>query len=310
VSVSFHRIALLAVLATGVASAGTLLLGGSADASSSTAAHGGSHTNIYVVSPRGGRATRITANREGEEDKLAYDPSWSPDGRRLVFTQTRCHSCASEIHVVRARPVRGGSLGPTIAYGFRPRWSPDGRKIAFVGTGGGIHVMNPDGSHHRLLVKRGLANDAPSWSPDSKWLVFTEQKTASNWRLYRISIAGRRLRPLRTGDGSAVDPAWSPKGRTIAFARQSGAWALYTIDLKNGRRRKLSSGRASDSFPSWSPGGRLLAFVRQEGNGTSIFTMKLKGRSIRRLTPLGVRAVEPAWSPRGDKIAFAGDLSG
>ena len=153
------RSALLAVLAAGLAVLAALLPARDAGARSTTAAHGGSHTNIYVVSPHGGRATVITSNHEGEEDHLAYDPSWSPDGRRLVFTEVRCHSCASEIHVVSARPAHGRSLGRQIASGFRPRWSPDGKRIAFVGIGGGIYVMDADGSHRRLLVKRGLAND-------------------------------------------------------------------------------------------------------------------------------------------------------
>ena len=306
---SLGRITSIVTLTAGAAFFAAMLPTGDAVARPSTALHGGTHTNIYVMSSHRGRPLRITANREGGEDHLAYDPSWSPNGRRLLFTEVRCHSCASEIHVVPARPVRGNWLRRTLAYGFRPRWSPDGKKIAFVGTNGGIYVMNADGSHRRLLVKHGLANDGPSWSPDSKSIVFTEQRTASSWRLYRIKVDGSGLRPLRTGAGSAVDAAWSPDGRTIAFARQSGVWQIYTIAAAGSRRRKLSDGRASDSSPSWSSNGRMLAFVRQQGNNTSIFTMTRRGRNVRRLTR-AARAVEPAWSPRGDKIAFSADLSG
>src|SRR5215211_2468040 len=305
---SLGRLTAVVAIVAGGAFNAAILPHSDAVARPSTAVHGGTHTNIYVMPWRGGRPIRITANGEGGEDHLAYDPSWSPDGHRIVFTEVRCHSCTSEIHVVAARPVHGNWLRRTLAHGFRPRWSPDGKKIAFIGTSGGIYVMNSDGSRRRLIVKHGLANDGPSWSPDSKSIVFTEQATASSWRIYRIRADGTGLRPLPTGDGSVVDAAWSPDGRTIAFARQSRLWQIYSMTARGSQRRKLSDGRASDSFPSWSPNGRMLAFVRQQGNNTSIFTMTRRGRNVRRLTQ-GARAVEPAWSPRGDKIAFAADLS-
>jgi uncharacterized RmlC-like cupin family protein len=52
-SVSPARSALLTALSTGAAAVALLLPGSNADARSLTAAHGSSHTNIYVMSPRG-----------------------------------------------------------------------------------------------------------------------------------------------------------------------------------------------------------------------------------------------------------------
>jgi TolB protein len=304
--VAGRRLGLAAAL---VATAGLAALGTGASAAPTHATHGGAHTNIYVVPAAGGRPVRLTNNRESEEDKLAYDPSWSPDGKRLVFTEVRCHSCTSEIHVMPARPVGGTRwLGVPIAYGFHPRWSPNGKLIVFVGLNGGINVMRPDGSHRRLIARGGFADDGPTWSPDSKRIAFAQQETASRWRLYVVRADGSGLRPVTSRRVSAANPSWSPNGRRIAFAQQLVRWQIFTVNLKGKARTRVSNGRANDSFPVWSPNGRRLAFVRQEGNATAVYTVGANGRGVRRVSPRSMIAVQPAWSPSGRKIAFAGDL--
>jgi TolB protein len=270
--------------------------------------HGGSHTNIFAVPAAGGPPVRLTNNRESDEDKLAYDPSWSPNGKRMVFTEVLCHSCSSGIHVMPARPVRGVTwLSRPIAYGFHPRWSPNGKLIVFVGPTGGIYVMRPDGSHRRLIAKGGFADDNPTWSPDSRRIAFARQETATRWRVYVVRADGSGLRPLTSRRVSAVNPSWSPNGRRIAYAQSLGLWQIFTVNLEGRARKRVSNGRASDSFPVWSPNGRRLAFVRQEGNATAVFTVGATGGSLRRVSPRSMLAVQPAWSPGGLRIAFAGD---
>lgn len=294
--------------ATIAAAVAALSLGGSAGAL--TRVQGGLHTNVYVVPAAGGHPTRLTKNPAIGEDRLAYDPSWSPSGKRMVFTEVLCHFCSGEIHVMPAHPTRGTIwIRQKIGNGFHPRWSPDGRHIVYVGVNGGIYMMRPDGSGRRLLAKGGLADDGPSWSPDSRRIVFTQQLTSTRWRLYVVGADGSGLHPLSSGAAPAINPSWSPNGRRIAFAQQQGTgrWQIFTMNLDGSDRRKVSDGRSSDSFPVWSPNGRRLAFVRQEGNANAVFTIAVNGRGPRRASPRSLNAVEPAWSPRGARIAFAAD---
>jgi TolB protein len=284
-----------------------LCLGGSAAAL--TRSHGGVHMNIYFIPERGGHPTRLTKNPDLGEDRLAYDPSWGPSGKRMLFTEVLCHFCSSEIHVMPARPAPGTVwLRDKIGNGFHPRWSPDGKHIAYVGLTGGIYVMRPDGSGKHLITNGGFTDDGPSWSPDGRRIVFTQQETATRWRLYVVGIDGKGLR--RSGAGAAVNPSWSPTGGRIAFAQQqrTGRWQLFTMKLDASSRQRVSDGRSSDSFPVWSPNGRRLAFVRQEGEASAIFTIGADGRGLRRVSPRSTNAVQPAWSPRGKLIAFAADL--
>jgi Tol biopolymer transport system component len=298
------------VLAALAAIPATLAFGSGAAAR--TDAHGGVHMNIYVAPVRGGHPTRLTKNPEVGPERLAYDPFWSPDGRRMLFTEVLCHYCSSDIHLMPARPAAGRVwLNHTIGKGFHPRWSPNGRQIAFVGSAGGIYVMRPDGSKRRLIAKGGFTDDGPSWSPDSRRIVFTEQQTSTRWRLFVVGADGKGLHALRSGAQPAVNPAWSPTGRRIAFAEQqkSGRWQIVTMALDGSRRRRISQGQSSDSFPVWSPDGRQLAFVRQEGNSSAVFTERPDGRDVHRVSPRFMKAVEPAWSPGGKRIAFSADLT-
>ena len=298
---------LATLLSAALAALAALLLGAGAGAAPAKAADESEFTNIYLVPAAGGKPIRLTNNKAAIEEKLAYDPTFSPNGKQLAFTEVLCHSCTSEIHVIRARPARGaGWLGRAIAYGYHPRWSPNGKLIAYIGVTGGVYVMRPDGSHRRLVTKGGLADDGPTWSPDSRRIAFTRQVTASRWRLYVINVDGSGLRPLTSGSIPAVNPSWSPNGRKIAFAQERGRWQIVTMSLDGRGRTTISNGRASDSFPVWSPNGRRFVFVRQVGSGTAVFTIGANGRGVKRMSPPSMMAVEPTWTPSGRYVAFAG----
>jgi TolB protein len=297
-----------AVVAASLLGGAWLALGTCAGATPLRAWASGERTNIFVIPATGGRPVRVTNNVEPADEVFAYYPSWSPDGKRLVFSQLPCDGCRPEIHVVAARPVRGKSwLGRPIGYGLYPRWAPNGKSIAFVDSSGGLYLMRADGSHRKLIAKGGLAATGPSWSPDSRRIVFARQESAVRWRLYVVSARGGSLRPLTSGRVPALNPAWSPNGRRIAFAQEFGRWQIFTVKPNGSARRKISNGRASDTFPTWSRDGRRLAFVRQLGSTTAVFTIQADGGDVRRLSPPSLAALQPAWSPDGRRIAFAGD---
>ncbi|HEY2938494.1 MAG TPA: hypothetical protein VGJ27_01645 [Gaiellaceae bacterium] len=130
---------------------------------------------IWVMNANGSGRRRLTRSGRGVD----FDPSWSPDGRAIVFRTSRGHlrdpngSGAEGIFVVNVRTRRQREIQPRRG-GLFPAWSPDGALIAFSGLRGGrrgdtIHVMTPRGTRVRDLGGGG-AQSARSGRPTAAGL--------------------------------------------------------------------------------------------------------------------------------------------
>lgn len=103
--------------------------------------------DLFAVSPGGRRMRRLTGTGD------AISASWSPDGRRLVYSQFRGASSASAIWTMNA----DGSNKQRISNGYYPVWSPDGRRVAFVRNYGDAQrtdlvVARTDGTRQRRVL--------------------------------------------------------------------------------------------------------------------------------------------------------------
>lgn len=129
----------------------------------------------------------------------SYSPSWSPDGKTLVFSGDDGLYLASEAMAARQIPN-------TDFFFTTPAWSPDGSEIAFTYRNHDhwdIGVIRPDGSGLHFLtngatmVGPAVSNAAAAWSPDGQHIIFDSNRSGA-WHLY-----------IMKKDGSDVIPAGS-----------------------------------------------------------------------------------------------------
>ncbi len=146
---------------------------------------------IWIVS-RDGTGLRSLAPTGTESWS---DPDWSPDGTRLVHVRRPSTSGQSDIFVMDTTGNAGQRLATDTNEDHGPAWSPDGQWIAWssgtFSSAGELWLMKSDGTGAHALTYGG----EPSWSPDSRRIVFT-LLTFNVIRLFTIDIATLRVRQI------------------------------------------------------------------------------------------------------------------
>jgi Tol biopolymer transport system component len=165
-------------------------------------------SNIDSVDLGDGRQRTVLKNRGA-----AYQPAWSPDGRRLavVLGNTGCKSkrlCRQRLAVwdpekdVRRTLIDRGSAAA-------PAWSPDGKSIAFTwdrGEGPAVWIVRVgDGALEQ--VTSGRADAEPTWSPDGDRLAFMRRCD-----IFVQRIGEQRATNVTDSRGTCeISPAWRPE---------------------------------------------------------------------------------------------------
>jgi Tol biopolymer transport system component len=132
-------------------------------------------------------------------------------------------------------------------------------------------------------------------------------------RIALLDEAGRYVAVLtRKPTATTMDgqPAWSPDGRRLAFARSADggrSFGVYVMRADGSGLRRISHTRFAAS-PSWSPDGRWIAFVSESGlrvvrpDGTGTRSVDGTGRQVPNCTES--YADYPSWTPRG-RLSFS-----
>jgi TolB protein len=156
--------------------------------------------NVWVCNADGSGLKKLTS---GLEDS---SPCWSPDGRWVCFATKK-----AERRRLAKVPADGGAVQYLNTSGApnptEPDWSPDGKWIAFTSQTGdfNICVMPADGTLPPTVL---VAGQNPSWSPNSRTLVFNHGGN-SRQTLSVLDVFTKQYKDCRRATGSNSQPAWA-----------------------------------------------------------------------------------------------------
>jgi tricorn protease len=193
----------------------------------------------------------------------------SPTGKRVVV------EARGEIFTIPAEKGDVRNLTNSSGSAERdPAWSPDGKFVSYFSDRSGEYrlvIEDQDG----LKPAREIAMPntghyyTPSWSPDSKKLLYTD----TNLHVWVLDIDSGKAKmvgqdpwmvPQRT-----VDPVWSPDSKWVAYAAHLDSLyrAIFVSNVDTGETRQVTDGLADAMWPAWDASGKYLWFLASTDYG-------------------------------------------
>jgi Tol biopolymer transport system component len=253
-------------------------------------------------------------------------PSFSPGGDRIAYVKM------PGVFVVK--PDGSGQREVYKGMAFSTAWDPVRPGIVYSSSGPTfaterteVDVISIDvdaadkSSSVRRLTTNGKNNAFPWPSPDGKRIVFRSGRTGHKNLYIMDAEKGESGGLWRLTEGAWTDTMcnWSPDGEWIAFASDrespgSGSFELFLIHPNGtGLRKLIQSGTGGrTNHPIFSPDSKSLVFTSDYAGISAepisnphhyqpygdIFTVKLDGSNVRRLTHNSYEDGTPAWAPR------------
>lgn len=260
----------------------------------------GYDTSIWMVPTAADEAPRQLTS--GPQDT---SPSWSPDGKWLLFTRASEKDGKKQPPQLSLLPMAGGD-----AFVFTdlpkgagdPKWSPDGKSIAFTSS------SNPDDlakqarqkKKEEELKKMAKADGSPSPNEKKNPGEVAEDERESDVHVITQAV-------YRDDEEGYLDPK-----------RPAHLWVVpapRSADEKV-EPRQLTNGRFNEGNALWSKDGAQIYFTSwhvdepyNELPKTEFYIVPGKGGSAKLLTtiPLGVRRL--ALNPDGKRVAFIASVN-
>ena len=272
--------------------------------------------DVWTVDVESGKETQLVAG--------AFNPSWSPDGKRLAVDASLTGPHRIWIADASGRDLRQVTDDSSeVVVHTTPAWSPDGRHIVYrrllTTVRSDIVVADVESGTTRWVTHDDVLDADPAWSPSGRWIYFTSGR-GGGLNLWRAPVSAdgtptAGLQQLTTGAGDDLQPALFPDGKRLALTIsriEADLWRL-PVDAATGRpagdAEAVVSTTRVESRGSWSPDGRSLAFNSDRQGDMNLWIRGPDGVD-RQLTRGPGGDYQPTWAPDGRTIAFFSSRGG
>ena len=204
----------------------------------------GCPTTIWTA---GGDGSNIQERTPAIQDFFDDSPSFSPDGKTIVFSHSPIEGTSQLIEI----PESGGDEKVLPVNGFDPSWGPT--RIAYTTSGAYIRTVLPDGTDvQTVALDKHIENETLAWSRDGR-LAYID--VSMNDALTLVIVGKRYPLPGLRNTFFGLGVAWSRDGKKLAFTASDamGVSDIWTIDADGTHMTRLTHGLGAGGRLSWIP---------------------------------------------------------
>ncbi|HEY0323233.1 MAG TPA: protein kinase [Pyrinomonadaceae bacterium] len=280
---------------------------------------------LWIIPSQGGEARPLT--QAGNPPGGHGNPSWSPDGKRIVFVVSDASSHI-DIWNISADGTGLAQVTNRKNWLYDPIYAPDGEHIYYGGVSDSgsfvlykLRVAPTNGEavgEPVEITNTGLARIKNlTISADGKKLAYSAPMMKGNLSSISLSTVSNEATgaPLPITQDSSYRknrPIFSPDGQKIAYVEFRGGanQDIWVMDTDGKNPTQLTTDPAVDWSPSWFPDNDRVAFESNRQGKKMIWTVSLKSGREKLLVDPGRDLGWPQVSPDGKLISFNSIESG
>jgi len=208
-------------------------------------------------------STSISQFATTDENPYEYDPSWSAEGNRVVFTRK-----INGIYSMWIKDFRSGVLNDLHLECDIFYLSPDGSRLAYLNN---ESLSFLDLATGIIMPVSGTTDgESISWSPDSKNIAYISLQDGK-YDIAAFDLKSGTINRLTDTGNYKNYPVWSPDGSRVAFSQENAdySYSVITVDLQ-GTTKLLADNIDNITQIEWVEPGSLVYLNYDELNVVSL----------------------------------------
>ncbi len=247
-------------------------------------------SHVWTVKPTGRDLQQIT-KLKGE----ALSPSWSPDGRYVVFSHIDDRSHGLGVWTRESNQVRRIRFPGSMVIG--PVFTPNNQVAVSLSNG-----QNPDIFMLNASFQRGSAieandsiNVSPTFDRTGRKMAFTSNRLGGPQIFLKDLNTGIVSRVSRNGSYNS-EASLSPDGTLVTYSRMTDyGHRIFVQDMLTGAERQITFGPGSDEQPAFCGDSYSIAFASTRGGQRGIFLTTRNGSMAKKINTGTGQASFPRW---------------